>query len=263
MGFAVGAFRDIVPPLAENDLCHGEAFVFLEILPVSLKVEDSYEVAFPAAVVEIAEVANLLEAFWKHMEQEALHKLQRGNGNGARLLPVLAAGSKNDFVILHGDNAGIRDSHFVDIPPKILDGVPIPIESLLDFGNPFAFIKAVAERAPFAGIAQPLCVTGKSQLSLLPGKVERGKEFPPQFCGKDAFRNEERILIEGFKLPVRGKAAAGDYRMDMRVEQKLLRPCMEYLYDPGEGPKMAWVSGQLYDCLPDAFVEHGEQQLPV
>ncbi len=65
----------------------GEAFVFLDILPVALKVEDQGKVVFPKTVIEITIVTDLLEAFRKHVEQETLHKLQRSDGKCPDCLP--------------------------------------------------------------------------------------------------------------------------------------------------------------------------------
>ncbi len=71
-----------MPPFPENDLRRREAFIFPNILPVSLEVKDQDEVILPAPVIEITEVTDRLEPFRKYMEQEAFYKLQWSNGNG-------------------------------------------------------------------------------------------------------------------------------------------------------------------------------------
>lgn len=107
MSLTVRACGDIMPPFLNDDLRRGEVFVFSDIIPVALKVEDQDKVVFPKAVIEVTIVTDLLEPFRKHVEQETLHKLQRCDGNRPGLPAIFAACREDHFVFFHGNDPGI------------------------------------------------------------------------------------------------------------------------------------------------------------
>lgn len=222
MSLTVRARGDVMPPFLKDDLCRGEAFVFLDILPVALKVEDQGKVVFPKTVIEITIVTDLLEAFRKHVEQETLHKLQRSDGKCPGLPAIFAACREDHFILFHGNDPGVRDRHFISIASQVLDGIAVSVKRFLDFGDPFTLVQPVPESSPFIMIAQTGCRSGKDQTMLAISVVKHGKELSPEFCCEDAFRNKKGVPVKCFKLPVCRKPAAGDHGVDMRMEQKLL-----------------------------------------
>ena len=89
---------------------------------------------------------------------------------------------------------------------------------------------------------------------------ERSHELAAKHPRGSSDRDEEAVsTFTKFEIP--GKTGTGDDAVDMRMEGKVLAPCMEYLDDAGLGAKIASVTRQSQKGLGSCLMEQRVEQL--
>ncbi len=87
--------------------------------------------------------------------------------------------------------------------------------------------------------------------------LERGSELAAQEFGQSFDRDEEGFPCRMPVVTVLGDAATCDQTMDMRVVEKLLRPCVQDGEHADHATDMAWIAGKFDDGLGGGLHQHG------
>ena len=99
-------------------------------------------------VTEESIVANFLKTGRQDMHQKSADEFRARNRDGFLITGFIVASQKGDHAILDAYDSGVGDGNLVSIVSKILNGITIAVESLLDETIPFHGVKFVAEELP-------------------------------------------------------------------------------------------------------------------
>ena len=178
------------------------------------------------SVIEKAVVSDFLKALWEDMEQEALYEFQRGYVDWARLLVIVPACGKNDFLLRNRYDSGIRNRDFEDIAAQVLQSIASAVKGLLDMGDPFCPVKGRFETIPRIGVVQVVQLSRKVKTLLGVGDVQRIEEFSSQHGTHDGFSNKEGAFRQNLQFAIWRQSTTREYSVDVRVIFKLLIPCV-------------------------------------
>ena len=82
------------------------------------------------------------------MPEKSADEFHTGNGKSLLDTGFIVTSKEGDHISIDRNNSGVGDSDFVGIASKILNGVTVAIESLLDETVPIHRIKLIAEKLP-------------------------------------------------------------------------------------------------------------------
>ena len=142
----------------------------------------------------------------------------------------------------------------MSVASKIIDGITETVESFLEVDAPVGPIELVDKTLP---VDRTCRIREGGRQDKFAGSAvifERSHELAAKHPRGSSDRDEEAVsTFTKFEIP--GKTGTGDDAVDMRMEGKVLAPCMEYLDDAGLGAKIAPVTSQSQKGLSSCLVK--------
>ena len=195
------------------------------------KVEEltaALKFAGATCVAEEAVVPDPHEAFGKDMEEEASDELFGGKSHRSLAVAVAVVSPKEgDVPVLHFEEPMVGDGDAMGIPAEVVEGLFRCGKGSFGVDTPF-FLAGLTEESPESlEVGEGLQFPRKLEFPFAESPLEESPEAWAEETGKDVGGKEEVVACRDPAIPFLGESASWDDAMDMRVEEKVLRPGVE------------------------------------
>jgi len=139
------------------------------------------ERALSFAIGQKTKMADLDEAAWQHMEQEAAHKLQSIQGHGLLLVAVCGiTPAKGNLTVLEAQESTVGDGDAVSVVSQVLNHMPRAREGLLDVDNPVFIFERPGKSIESSALLKRRQSSAELELAATKRAPEKSEELSPE-----------------------------------------------------------------------------------
>ena len=127
------------------------------------------------------EMADLDEAAWQHMQQEAAHKLQGVQGHGLLLVAVCRiTPAKSDLTVFEAKKSTVGDSYAVSVMSQVLNDMPRAGKGLLGVDDPVFIFERPGKSMESFALLKRRQRSAEAQLASTKRALEKSEDLSPE-----------------------------------------------------------------------------------
>ena len=150
------------------------------------------------------------------MHKQSADKLLRGQLYIDYTSGPIVPCRKRDIILRYGLYPGIGNGYAIGISSKILNSIAKLVKRLLDVGAPVFLVETVPKFIPRERVPEIFAFASINELAFIMQGLKFSQELAAKLFAHHMNGQEERFSTSD-KLVFRGQAAAGDYRMYVRM----------------------------------------------